>query len=301
MQSIIEAALSCLLEQRLKYPIVKIGILEAYLPQRKIEVLTGTTTLATILIAGLEYLKYYGLPSTGEECLLGKCSFIKFNSEGILHNFSDLSKLDPKAQAEKLENYQLAIQGPVANFLTHFVRSETFYQRPEVSVKLGIPPTALQTTTMDCGVQIEGYQGAGWYIPDVLKKLQEQEYHDMAEVVMANFEQLKGPMEIRAQILKSWGLHVKDLLGSTAHLTSVNYISLRYPDKQDLENWIGWNPAVKYAMKDLKECGNDNREGIYKRLDRLEEMLLGLAEQISKIRISQEIKDRKANMRKSDD
>ena len=99
----------------------------------------------------------------------------------------------------------------MANFLAHFVGSETFNQRPEVTVKSGIPPTALQTTMMDCGVQIEGYQGAGWYIPDVLKKLQEQEYHDVAEVVMANFEQLKGPMEIRAQLLKSCGLHVKDL------------------------------------------------------------------------------------------
>ena len=41
MQLIIEAAWSCLLEQRLNYPIVKVGILEAYLPQRKIEVLTN--------------------------------------------------------------------------------------------------------------------------------------------------------------------------------------------------------------------------------------------------------------------
>ena len=130
MQMIIEAALSCLLEQQLKYPKVKIGILEAYLPQRKIEKLTDATTLATILISGLEYLKYYGLPSTGEERLLGKCSFIKFNSEGMLHNFnfSEMSKLDPKAQAEKLESYQLAIRGPVANFLAHFVGSKTFYQ-----------------------------------------------------------------------------------------------------------------------------------------------------------------------------
>ena len=123
----------------------------------------------------------------------------------------------------------------------------------------------------------------------------------MAEVVMANFEQLKGPMEIRDQLLKLCGLHVKDLMGSTAHLTSANSISLRYPDEEDLENWIGWNPAVKYSLKDLEEIGNENRDGIYERLDRLEEMLSGLAEQMRKIRISQEIKDGKANMRKSDD
>ena len=94
----------------------------------------------------------------------------------MLHNFSDLSKLSPQAQAEKLENYRLGVKGPVANFLAHFAGLETFCQRPEVTVKMGIPPTALQTTMMDCGVQIEGYHGTGWYIPDVLKKLQEQEY-----------------------------------------------------------------------------------------------------------------------------
>ena len=49
MQLIIEAAWSCLLERWLKLPIEKIGILEAYLPQKKIKVLTGATTLGTIL------------------------------------------------------------------------------------------------------------------------------------------------------------------------------------------------------------------------------------------------------------
>ena len=101
MKLIIEAALSCLLEQRLKYPIVKIGILEAYLPQRKIEVLTSTTTLATILIAGLGYLKYYGLPSTGEERLLGKCSFIK---------------LDPKAEAREIGELPACYSRPSGKF-----------------------------------------------------------------------------------------------------------------------------------------------------------------------------------------
>ena len=82
---------------------------------------------------------------------------------------------------------------------------------------------------------------------------------------MANFEQLKGPMKIRAQLVKSCGLHVKDLIGSTAHITNAP-LSLRHPDEEDLENLIGWNPAVRYA-------GNENRDGIYERLDRLEEML----------------------------
>ena len=144
----------------------------------------------------------------------------------MLHNFSDISKLSPQAQAEKLENYQLAVKGPVANFLAHFAGSETFCQRPEVSVKLGIPPTALQTTMMDCGVQIEGYQGAGCYIPDVLNKLQKQEYHDVAEILMANFEQLKGPREVRAQRIRNVSYSTfwySNILYSTLCLGNISY------------------------------------------------------------------------------
>ena len=93
-------------------------------------------------------------------------------------------------------------------------------------------------------MQIEGFHGAGWYIQDVLKKLQEQEYQDVAEVAMTKFEQLKGPMEIRAIILKSCGLHLKDLMGSTPHLTSVQLL-IQHSHEEELEDWIGWNPAVK--------------------------------------------------------
>ena len=57
---------------------------------------------------------------------------------------------------------------------------------------------------------------------------------------------------------------------------------------------------MRYAIKDLEESGNDNRDGIYERLDRLEEMLSGLAEQRRPIRMTQEIRDGK-NKRKSDD
>ena len=83
-------------------------------------------------------------------------------------------------------------------------------------------------------------------------------------------------------------------------ITRKGPLSLRHPDEEDLENLIGWNPAVRYAIKDLEESGNDNRDGIYERLDRLEEMLSGLAEQRRPIRMTQEIRDGK-NKRKSDD
>ena len=173
MQWIIESAMICLLEQRLKYPIKKIGILEAFIPQRKIEVLSGVTTIGKFIISGLEYLKIHRLPSPSQERLLGRCKFLKFNNEGMLSNFTDLTELSIQTQEEKLENYRLAIQRTVADFLAHFAGSETFYQRPEVTVKQGVHPSALQEAMSSCGAQIEGFHAPGWGIQEVLEKLQE--------------------------------------------------------------------------------------------------------------------------------
>ena len=53
MQSIIESALICLIEPRQNYQLSQVGILDAYVPARCIEVLTGATTLASIVISGL--------------------------------------------------------------------------------------------------------------------------------------------------------------------------------------------------------------------------------------------------------
>ena len=64
LQGIVEAAVICLLEHRTEYPLEKFGIIEAYLPQRKIEVLSGAAAIGSIIIVGIEYLKIHGLPCT---------------------------------------------------------------------------------------------------------------------------------------------------------------------------------------------------------------------------------------------
>ena len=261
IQWIIESAMICLLEQRLKYPIEKIGILEAFIPQRKIEVLSGVTTVGTVIILCLEYLKI---------------QFLKFNDKGMLSNFTDLTELSIQTQEKKLENYRLAIQRTVADFLAHFAGSETFYQRPEGTVKQGVHPSALQEAMSSCGAQIEGFHAPGWGILEVLEKLQEQQYQDVAETAMAEFKKLKRPMEIRAAVLKACRLHVKDLIGSIAHLTSV-FLPIQHPSEEDLENWIGWNPAVMDAMKEMEESQKEDRVEIQQRL------------------VSQELRDEKKN------
>ena len=56
MQCIIKSALICLLEPRLEYQLSQIRILEAYVPAHRIKVLAGATTLASIVISGIEFL-----------------------------------------------------------------------------------------------------------------------------------------------------------------------------------------------------------------------------------------------------
>ena len=79
MQYIIKSVLIFLLKPRQGYTISKIGILEAYVPAHRIEVLAGTTTLASIVISGLEYLKLHGIPSLSQDRLLGRCQFLNCN------------------------------------------------------------------------------------------------------------------------------------------------------------------------------------------------------------------------------
>ena len=163
-----------------------------------------------------------------------------------------------------------------------------------MTVKQGVHPSALQEAMLSCRAQIEGFWAPGWRILDVLEKLQEQEYQDVAETALAEFEKLTGPMEIRAAILKACGLHIKDLIRSTAHLTSL-ILPIRHPSEKDLEIWIGWNPAVMDAMKELEESQKEDQDSTQERLDKTEEMLMGMMKQLRAIRVSQEIRDEKEN------
>ena len=131
MQYIIEAAIICLLEPRKGIRLSKFGILEAYVPAKKIKVLAGTTTLASIMISGLEFLKLHGILMLSEDRLLGRCQFINCNTEGMIYGFGDLFKLSPQVQNNKLEVYNLGIKNIIDSFLAHFLGLETFHLRAE--------------------------------------------------------------------------------------------------------------------------------------------------------------------------
>ena len=120
------------------------------------------------------------------------CKLQNFNEEGALHGFTDLSTLTPQSQEDRLGKYKQVHGKTVSGFLNHFAGSGTFHQGPELTVKQGVRCTALQDAMTNYGVQIGGFQGPGWFIVDVMEKLEEQVYHDVAETALADFETLKG-------------------------------------------------------------------------------------------------------------
>ena len=271
-----------MLEPRQGYRLSQIGILEAYVPAHRIEVLAEATTLASIVISGLEFLKLYGVPTLSHDRLLGRCQFIRCNKEGMIYGFADLSKLSPQAQNDKLKVYNLGIKKIVAHFLAHFSGYETFHLRPEVVIRLGAPTTALQASMGSIGHELKGYSGTGWRIVKTMERQSDQEFHDVAETALSDFDKLKGPVEVRSAVLKSVGIHIKDMLGATAHLEGTD-LPIQFPCEQDLENWVGWNPALMDTLRELdcsqREDANDSRI----RLEKIDMMLTAILKKLKNL------------------
>ena len=205
---------------------------------------------------------------------MGNCkslNLIKFN-QGALDNFTAMSSLDTKAQEEKFNDYKMIHQDTVKGFLQHFSGMDTFHRRPEVIVRRGITPCSLQQAMMNCSVEIEGAAPEGqWMITDVLDKLKEKQYVDIAEVMVANFEKFKCPTEIKLSVLKGRKLHVKDVIGSTAHLVNA-VLPILTPSDEDLDNYAGfpsWSIDTMNAVSQMEDSQKKDWIEIQHRLDKV--------------------------------
>ena len=247
LQETVEAAISCLLEYRLEYPLENFGFVEAFGLQKKIEVLVGTATIGTIIIAGIEYFKVHGLPCTSPDRMLGRCTFLGFNQDGVLHGFTDMSKLPTSAQEDRLVKYNQVLGPTVKGFLNHFAGSGTFYRRPETVVQHGIRCTTLQEAMANTGDPIEGFQGPNWWVLDVYDKLNEQMYLDLGTMAIADFNTLKGPAEARTALLKSCNVHAKELIGALSYLPNATRPNLRLKEA-DLAKMIGVAPEPEASL-----------------------------------------------------
>ena len=286
LQEMVEAAVICLLEHRTEYPLERFGIIEAYCLQRKIEVLVGTATIGTVIIAGIEYLRIHGLPCTSQDRLLGKCTFLGFNQDGALHGFTDLSKLSISAQEDRLVKYNQVHGKTVTGFINHFAVSGTFHRRPETAVKYGIRCTTLQDAMTNSEIQIEGFQGPSWRILNIMEKLEEQIYHDIGETALADFETLKGPIETRTALLKSCNMHMKDLIGATSYLPNAR-LPLRRLQVADLECMIGETP----------EPADNLDPDLGERIDTIEVALNQILESLHAMQVIGELKSAKEDLK----
>ena len=138
------------------------------------------------------------------------------------------------------------------------------------------------------GIRIDGFQGPGWGIVNVMEKLKEQVYHDVVETALADFETLKGPIETRTVLLKLCNVHMKDLIGAISHLP--NAISpLHRPEDNNLENMVRWMPEHL-----------DNLEEIKSRMDTMETALSTILERLHAMQVAQELRNAKEDQKLSE-
>ena len=137
-------------------------------------------------------------------------------------------------QNRKLEAYDAEIKHVVQHFLSHFSGHMTFYLRPEMVIKQGVPTTVLQKHLLSLGHVFTNYC-MGYRVNDAMIAMSAQEIHDIAEVALSSFEEVKGPLEIRTAVMKSIGIHPKDLVGAAVYLETA-CDPIPYPSDQDLED-----------------------------------------------------------------
>ena len=124
-------------------------------------------------------------------------------------------------------------------------------------IKQGAPTTVLQKYMSSYGHTFKN-SCMGWKVTDAMAAMSAQEIHDVAEVALTSFEEVKGPLEIRTAVMKSIGIHPKDLVGAAAYLETASD-PIPYPSDQDLEDWVGWNPAIMDILRELKFEANETR------------------------------------------
>ena len=135
----------------------------------------------------------------------------------------------------------------------------TFYRRPEVVVKQGAPTTILQKHLIRHGQHFRHYFGS-YTIIDAMEAMSTKETLEIAELALKFYDEVKGPLENRVLVMKSIGLHPKDMNAAAAYLeTSADPIP--YPTPQDLEDWTGVNSQtpVMDILSELQVASLENQ------------------------------------------
>ena len=219
--------------------------------------------------------------------MLGRCTFLGFNQDGVLHGFTDMSKLPTSAQEDRLVKYNQVRGKTVKGFLNHFAGSGTFYRRPETVVQHGIRCTTLQDAMTNTEDPIEGFQGPNWRVLDVYDKLEEQMYLYLGAMAIADFNTLKGPTEARTALLKSCNVHSKELIGALSYLPNAQ-LPLRRLKEADLAKMIGVAPEPEASLD----------PDVLERLEGVETTLNQILERLHNMRVIGELQTAKEELKR---
>ena len=262
MQWIVETAMLILVEPRRGYPLVEFGLLEAYLPAERIEVVTAVTTLTSIFLSGYWFFQKLGLPDKRENRVLGRAhDHTHFSLKGVLSDFTNLSHLPPAEQNRRLAEYEKDIQRVVRACLAQFVGHQTMHREPAIMLRIGAPSTLLHKFMSQCSYlplpfMVECKER--FTILNSLHAVQDQDPTTLAETVRLNLEDLSGPLEHRTAVLKALGIHMRDLTAATAYLETAHE-TIPWPTTRELENWAGVSSIEHALMDDIQTSVTNNQ------------------------------------------
>ena len=260
-QWLVEAAMTILVEPRRGYPLEEFGILEAYLPAERIEVVTAVTTLTSIFLSGYWFFQKLGLPDKRENRVLGRAQVnTHFSSKGVLADFTNLSHLPPAEQNKRLAEYEKDIQRVIRAFLAQFVGHQTMHRTPAIMIRMGAPSTLLHKFMSQCYLPLPFMKECKdrFTIHNSLHAVQDQDPITLAETVRLDLKELSGPLEHRTAVLKALGIHMRDLTAATAYLETVNE-TIPWPSIRELENWAGVSSVEHALMDDLQTSVTNNQ------------------------------------------
>ena len=112
----------------------------------------------------------------------------------------------------------------------------------------------------------------------------------MAEAMMADFKKFKCPTEIKSAVLKSCRLHVKDVLGRTAHLVNA-VLPILMPSNKDLANYAGLHSWLLDSVSEMEENQKEDRLEIQIRLDKVNTNLEAVMPMMRSMQVKQKLKD----------
>ena len=93
--------------------------------------------------------------------------------------------------------------------------------------------------------------------------------------------------------MKSIGIHLKDLVGAAAYLETASD-PIPYPSDQELEDWVGWNPALMDILRELKYEAED----VKMRTERMAVLMTAVLRKVKGLEDAEALRTKDLNLQK---